>query len=63
MTQVKFDTYPIGKEGNSVSVSHVKDDWYTLDISDHYDQNTIEFFVHRDDIKGLADFLQKCLET
>lgn len=59
---MKSSTYPLSDNGNSVTVSHVKDDWYMLVASDHYDDNHVGLFMHKNDIEGLAKFLDKFVQ-
>ena len=53
----------IGKDGNSISISRIKNDWYMLEVSDHYDDNHIGLFMHKDDLRGLSDFINTFLST
>lgn len=63
MNNVQPYEYTIGKDGNSITVSKIKNDWYMLVVSDHYDDNHIGLFLHKEDIAGLAQFLNNFLEN
>lgn len=63
MNNIQSLTHPIGSDGNSVTVSHIKDDWYMFVVSDHYDENHVGLFVHKNDLKELSNFLNKVIET
>lgn len=62
MSNIKTYEHPIGREGNGITVSHIKDDWYMFVVSDHYDDNHIGLFVHKEDIRGISEFLNNLLE-
>lgn len=61
MNNIKTYEHPIGKEGNGITLSHIKNDWYMFVVSDHYDDNHIGLFVHKDDIREMVSFLNKFL--
>jgi hypothetical protein len=47
-----------GKEGNAVTINHIQNDWYTFVMSDHYDQNSVSFYLHKDELGKLANFIK-----
>lgn len=53
-------SHNIGHEGNSIAVNHIKDNWYMLVASDHYDDNHVGIFLHRDEIEELSKFFHNC---
>jgi hypothetical protein len=57
MKYIQTYEHHIGKDGNSIILSHIKNDWYMLVVSDHYDEDHIGLFVHKSDIQDLANFL------
>lgn len=57
MEYIKENDYPIGTEGNRISLDHLKGDDYRLMIFDHYSQNFIDFYLSRKEVVGLAEFL------
>lgn len=59
---VQKPSYEIGHEGNTVSINRLKDDWYILNVSDHYDENVVAFYSHKNELKGLADFINNYVE-
>ena len=63
MNKLQPIVHKIGEEGNSVAVSHIKNDWYMLAVSDHYDENHIGLFLHQKEIKSLVNFLNQFINN
>lgn len=57
MEYIKANDYPIGTDGNRISLDHLTGDDYRLMIFDHYSQNFIDFYLNRKEVVGLAEFL------
>lgn len=55
--------FPIGNEGNQVEIDDIGKGEYRLICRDHFSQNFVDYYVTEKELKGLADFLNKCLES
>jgi len=62
MNDIKTYEHSIGKDGNGIAVSHIKNDWYMFVVSDHFDENHVGLFLHKEDIHGIVNFLNNLLE-
>lgn len=63
MNHIQTDEHKIGKDGNAITLTHIKNDWYMLTVSDHFDENHVGLFVHKKDIGDLAKFFNQFDET
>lgn len=62
MEYIKEYEYPIGKYGNKISLDTISDNNYRLMIVDHYTQNFIDFYMTKQELVGLAEFIHNYLE-
>jgi hypothetical protein len=56
---IQITKYSFGNQGNSISINHIQNDWYTFVMSDHYDQNSVSFYLHKDELGKLANFIKE----
>lgn len=55
--------FPIGStEGNQIEIDDIGNDEYRLICRDHFSQNFVDYYVHRNNLKGLADFIYKIID-
>lgn len=50
-----------GNEGDTISINHIQNNWYTFSMSDHYDQNNVTFYLHKDELGKLANFIKNSI--
>ena len=63
MEYIKEYEYPIGSEGNKVSIKESLQDWHLFTVIDHYGENEVGLYLHEHELKGLADFINNYLEN
>lgn len=66
MKNQQNNIYQIGfgyAEGNQIEIDTLAKDEYRLICRDHFSQNFVDYYVHKSDLKGLADFIYKYLEN
>jgi hypothetical protein len=65
--QMKTETdniFPIGTtEGNQIEIDDIGKGEYRLICRDHFSQNFVDYYVHRNNLKGLADFINRYLQS
>jgi hypothetical protein len=61
MKSINITKCSFGNEGNTISINHINDDWYIFNMSDHYDQNSVSFYLHKDELGKLANFIKESI--
>lgn len=60
---ITIQKYPIGNEGNSVCLEQSLNDWFKFTTIDHYNENSVGIYLHKEELKGLAEFILKYLDN
>lgn len=55
--------YRIGNQGNQVEIDLLNTNSYRVICRDHFSENFVDYYVSREELKGLADFILKYLEN
>lgn len=58
----KHDIYHIGHKGNQIEIDSLGLNSYRVIIRDHYTQNYIDYYLNKEELLGLADFINRYLE-
>lgn len=56
--------FPIGTaEGNQIEIDSLGKDEYRLIFRDHFSENFVDYYIHRNNLVGLMEFIKRYLEN
>lgn len=56
--------YTIGtSEGNQIEIDSLGKEEYRLICRDHFSENFVDYYVHRNNLVGLMEFIKRYLEN
>ena len=51
------DIYSLSSEGNQIEIDHLSDNSYRMICRDHFSENFVDYYLSKNELKGLADFI------